>query len=114
MNFRLWLENNNYPSIKWIKSTLRMSVYAPMRLEILAAYVIGSEAKGIANPDSDLDIAVIIPPIKGKTSIKKTQEYHNKFSSDNLKPVWNERRVDFQFFYPNDPELNSYSKIQLF
>lgn len=98
MKFKLWLENFNYPTIKWIKSTLKNSCYAPTNVKILAAYIVGSEAKGTAKLDSDLDIAVVIMPIRGKTSIQKSSEYHNKFRCDSQKPRWNGRMIDFQFF----------------
>ena len=114
MEFKQWLENENpYPTLSWVRQTLRYCVFAPSRRKILAAYIVGSEAKGTARPDSDLDIAVIIDPVRGKSSMQYSDQYHWKFPSDESKPTWNGRRVDFQFFYPTDPELETYSKIQL-
>jgi len=101
----------NYPSLKWVKSNLRNNLQARVKYKILDACVIGSEAKGTAKPDSDLDIAVIIPPVRGKTALKVSENYHAKFTNEKWKPQWNGRIVDFQFFYPNDPELTNYNKI---
>lgn len=113
MNFKIWLENlNGYPTKSWIKNLFRWS-NPRINVKFLDAFIVGSEAKGIAKPDSDLDIAVIIEPIRGKTALKKTEEYHSRFFTDAQKPKWNDRIVDIQFFYPNDPELQSYSKIDL-
>ena len=103
----------NPPSLSWVRSTLRNSLYAPLRVQILAAYVVGSEAKGLARPDSDLDIAVVIPEIRGKTALQFSERYHNRFPSDSAKPAWEGRRVDFQFFYPSNSELQGYPKIVL-
>ena len=114
MEFRQWLENENpYPTLAWVRQTLRWSSYASFRRKVLAAFIVGSEAKGIARPDSDLDIAVIIEPIRGKSALRYTEFYHGHFPSDESKPDWNGRRVDFQFFYPTDAVLATYSKIPL-
>ena len=114
MLFSKWLENQNqYPTLAWVRGELRYSVYAPCRRKVLAAYIVGSEAKGTARLDSDLDIAVIIEPVRGKSSLQFSDIYHSRFPSDETKPKWNGRRVDFQFFYPDDPELANYSKIPL-
>ena len=103
-----------YPYIAWIKRTLRLSPYASMRPNIIAAYIVGSEAKGTANPDSDIDIALVVPKTPGLRSIKKTENYHNRFLRDEDKPHWNGKRVDFQFFYPDEmDEIESYTKIKL-
>lgn len=99
-------------SIAWIKRTLRLSLYAPRRVNVLAAYIVGSVAKGTARPDSDLDIAVVIPPVRGKTSLAYTEAYHAKFPSDNVKPDYDGRRVDFQFFYPGEIPA-SYAKLDI-
>jgi predicted nucleotidyltransferase len=80
---------------------------------VLGAFVVGSEAKETARSNSDLDIAVIIPPVMGKTALRYTEEYHSHFPNDETKPCWNGRRVDFQFFYPNALELETYQKIPL-
>ncbi len=96
-----------YPSLKWVKNQLQ---YCSMWLPILDAYIIGSEAKGTASPDSDLDIAVIIGDVSHSTSIRFSEDFH----SEQIElPDWQGRQVDFQFFYPDDPEIKEYSKIPL-
>ena len=103
-----------YPDVAWIKRTLRFSPYASMRPNILSAYIVGSEAKGTGRPDSDMDIALVVPKTPVLRSIKKTEHYHNRLLRDEDKPHWNGRRVDFQFFYPDEVgEIESYSKIKL-
>jgi hypothetical protein len=61
-----------------------------------------------------LDIAIIIPKSERITSLKRTENYQSKFSSEEEKPKWRGRIIDFQFFYFDDPELKEYSKIKLF
>lgn len=97
-----------YPTIKWIKQQLR---YCYIRKQVLAAYIVGSEAKGTARANSDFDIAVVIPPVYGKSSLKYSELFHSKLNQTEVK--WNDRTVDFQFFYPTDTELETYSKIPL-
>jgi len=90
-----------------------MSPYAPMRVNVLDAFIVGSTAKGNGTEESDLDIAVVIPPVRGKSALAVSEAYHQKFFTDDQKPRWIGKRVDFQFFYPSDPELESYAKIPL-
>jgi predicted nucleotidyltransferase len=60
MQFRSYFENvTPYPTIKWIVSQLRNNIIARVPYKVLAAYIVGSEAKGTARPDSDLDVAVV-------------------------------------------------------
>ncbi|MBI2171495.1 MAG: nucleotidyltransferase domain-containing protein [Chloroflexi bacterium] len=95
--------------MKWIRSTLRWS--GPrVRKSVLAAYIVGSEARGTARPNSDLDIAVVITPVRGKTPLQFSDYYHQRQAH---LPEWNGRNVDFQFFYPDDMELVTYSKIPI-
>jgi len=104
---------NNYPSKQWIVSCLRNSIISPIRLKLIDAYIVGSEAKGTSKPNSDLDVALVVHAIRGKTSLQKTMQYHSKFYDDKFKPRWNGRIVDIQFFNPEDPELQNYIKIPL-
>ncbi|MFP3728207.1 nucleotidyltransferase domain-containing protein [Priestia filamentosa] len=105
--------NNQYPTLSWIRTQLRNNLTNPFRKKVLYAYVVGSEARGTSSPKSDLDIAVVIEPLKRKTALKLTEEYHQKFVSESLKPKWNNRTVDFQFFYQHSRELAGYKKIEL-
>lgn len=102
-----------YPSLKKVRSWLRWNITAPMKKKVIGAYIIGSEAKGTAKPNSDIDIAIIIEPMSRKTSLKFTEDYHSKFKNNNSYPKWNGRKIDFQFFFPEDSELKKYSKIKL-
>lgn len=101
------------PSVRWVRSALRHNLVARARYQILAAYIVGSVAKRTARPDSDLDIAVIIPPVRGRSTLQITERYHAKFEDDRCKPRWHGRVVDVQFFYEDDPELQTYSRIEL-
>ncbi len=89
---------------------LRNNLSSRVGYKILDAFIVGSEAKGTAKPTSDIDVAVIIPPVKGKTALQITEHYHSKFRNDNDAPKVNGRVLDFQFFYPEDAELKTYSK----
>ena len=103
-----------YPTKKNIIKMLRHNLTSRVKYPIIGAYIVGSEARGNARPDSDLDIAIIIPKSDKITSLKRTENYHSKFYDDGQKPKWNGRVVDFQFFYEDDPELKTYNKILLF
>ncbi len=76
-----------------------------VRRPILAAYLIGSQATGKARPDSDMDVALVIVPVKGKDSLHYTEAFHHHYRSNREMPEWNGRRVDFQFFYPGEVRL---------
>jgi len=102
---------SGYPTIRDVKHILRHSLYAP-RVQVIVAYVLGSEARGTAKENRNLDIGIVIPTVRGKSSLKFTENYHNKFSSDAGKPHWKGRRIDFQFFYPAD-DISDYNKIEL-
>ena len=102
-----------YPSLRWLVSELRNNPVSRVDYKVLGAYVVGSEAKGTARPDSDLDIAVIIPESSRVSALKRTERYHAKFTTEAQKATWGGRRVDIQFFYPNDPELAGNTKLPI-
>jgi len=79
--------------------------------DVIDVFIVGSEAKGTATPTSDIDIAVVIPPISGKTALQVSEGFHMAYG-DAL-PFVGDREVDLQFFYEDDPELKDYSKISL-
>ncbi|WP_396127482.1 nucleotidyltransferase domain-containing protein [Edaphobacter dinghuensis] len=101
---------NDYPSLAWIKRELRNNISARYRGTILDGFIVGSEAKGTARPDSDLDVAIIIPNRRHLTSLQVSERWHMRQTW----PIrWKDRKVDIQFFYADDPELSSYSRIPL-
>lgn len=102
-----------YPTLSWVRRELRYNWRSHTRRRVLAAYIIGSEAKRTSGPDSDLDIAVVVDRVRGRTSLQLSSYYHSKFMNVSEKPNWQGRVVDFQFFYPDDPELASYHRIKL-
>ncbi|HLM60330.1 MAG TPA: nucleotidyltransferase domain-containing protein [Pyrinomonadaceae bacterium] len=100
------------PTLNWVKRRLKQNIVA-FYGEVLNAYVVGSIARGTARPDSDLDIAVIIKKQRSLSALKFTERYHSRILSENWKPQFNGRVVDFQFFYESDQELNEYEKIKI-
>jgi predicted nucleotidyltransferase len=99
------------PTITKVTSLLRNNKWAKRNYNILSAFVVGSVAKGTAVDDSDIDIAIIIPRVSGKSSLKITEHYHSRYTANHQMPHFHGRRLDFQFFYEN--ALIGYSKIQL-
>lgn len=98
-----------YPSLTWIQRELRHSLWHPaVRYPVLAAYIVGSEARGTARPDSDLDIAVVIAPVRGKTALQYSAAYHAR---QRRLPEFLGRKIDLQFFYPASLELEGYARI---
>ena len=104
---------NDYPTIEWVESELRNNFVVRRRYRVLAAFIVGSEARGTATERSDLDVAVVIPSVRGKSALEVSEIYHASFTDERFKPHWNGRVVDFQFFYPGSLELESYEKIPL-
>lgn len=100
-----------YPSVRWLVAELRNNVVSRVPYKVWSAYVVGSEALGTARPDSDLDIAVVIPSSARVSALKRTERYQAKFTDEAQKATWAGRRVDIQFFYADDPELARYAKI---
>jgi predicted nucleotidyltransferase len=101
------------PAFIKVGSLMRSNLWVKRNYAIISAFVVGSVAKGTAGDDSDIDIAIIIPKVKGKSALKVTEQYHARFTSNSQMPHYYGRRLDFQFFYENDTSLLNYSKIQL-
>lgn len=103
------------PTQRWVKAELRngAGTFSRIQVNFVTAYIVGSVALRQDSPESDLDIAIVIQPKRGKSSLKLSEHYHAQFRSDKLKPRWENRVVDFQFFYPDDPQLTEYVKIEL-
>jgi predicted nucleotidyltransferase len=66
-----------YPDKRWVISQLRNNLTSRTRRPVLDTFIIGSEARGTVTAESDLDIAVIVPKVKGKTSLQLTEQYHS-------------------------------------
>ena len=102
------------PTLKWVKSKLRNNVTFRVREKVLAAYVIGSIAKGTAKPNSDLDIAVVIPAKRRVSALRLSERFHLKMAlTGGINPTFLGRRVDFQFFFPDAGILATYPAIKL-
>lgn len=101
------------PTVTKVGSLMRNNKWVKRNCEIISAFVVGSVAKGTAGDDSDIDIAIIIPKVRGKTALKFTEQYHARFMSNHQMPHFNGRRLDFQFYYEGDASLLNYSKIKL-
>src|ERR1035437_2848220 len=102
------------PTLKWVKSKLRNNVTFRMREKVLAAYIIGSIAKGTAKANSDLDIAVVIPAKRRVSALRLSERFHLKMAlTGGIYPTFLGRRVDFQFFFPDAGILATYPAIKL-
>jgi|19_taG_2_1085344.scaffolds.fasta_scaffold48626_2 predicted nucleotidyltransferase len=96
------------------KALYATSTLAHIKFKVLNMSIVGSEAKGTAKPDSDLDIAVTIPKLGERISaLDFSETYHATFHSNEDMPHWKDKRIDFQFFYQNDPTFQKYNKIEL-
>jgi predicted nucleotidyltransferase len=114
------------PDLTWVRKELFRRFRQPLnrrKWRLVAAWVVGSVAKGTAGPASDLDIAVVVERTSGKpprhSSIKQTELFHQIYRSNEEMPVWadpvsgRQWRVDFQFFWPTDEGLEGYARIAL-
>jgi predicted nucleotidyltransferase len=102
------------PSLKWVKSKLRNNVTFRVRENVLAAYVIGSIAKGTAKANSDLDIALVIPAKRRISALRLSERFHLKMDlTGGIYPTFLGRRVDFEFFFPGNAILATYPAIKL-
>ena len=100
-------------TLKLVKSLLRNNHGRRYRGEILGCYIVGSVAKGTSTEASDIDIAVVIPKVRGKSSLKYSEEFHQRYLSESCYPRVGGKKIDFQFFYESDSELSDYSKIPI-
>lgn len=107
-----------------VRRALRRNPVHSVRRKVLAAYVVGSCARPDkeARPDSDIDVAVVIPAFRRKSALRFTEEYYEKLSRRARTPEACERLgrarlvgrlVDFQFFFEGCPALAGYSKIAI-
>lgn len=101
------------PSVAKVASLMRNNKWSKRNYDIQSAFVVGSVAKGTAGDESDIDIALIIPKVNGKTALKVTEQYHARFTADHQMPHYAGRRLDLQFFYQGDVALKEYAKIPL-
>jgi len=60
-----------------------------------------------------LDIAIIIPKSERITSLKRIENYQSKFSSEEEKPKWKGRIIDFQFLYFDLPRIKRIFKNKI-
>jgi predicted nucleotidyltransferase len=103
-----------FPTLKWVKSKLQNNLTFRVRENVLAAYVIGSTAKGTAKANSDLDIALVIPAKRRVSALRLSERFHLKMAlTAGIYPTFLGRRIDFQFFFPDDAILATYPAIEL-
>jgi predicted nucleotidyltransferase len=87
------------PSLKQAGIMLRNNPWVKRKYPILRAYLAGSVVRGEARPDSDLDILLVIPRVRGKSALKLSERYHSRFEMESQRSTFKGRLVDFQFYY---------------
>lgn len=90
------------PTIKDVRRWLCTGWVRRSYYQIEGAYIVGSMARGTAGLGSDLDVAVIIRPVRGKDSLKVTEHFHQGYRANWQMPQWCGLRVDLQFYYPGE------------
>jgi predicted nucleotidyltransferase len=102
------------PTRSFVRSQLRGG-RVRFRRPVIGMYLVGSRARldREHRADSDVDIALVIAPVRGKTSLRVSENFHARYGSDAAKPAHEGKRVDFQFFYPGEIEAEGYSAIEL-
>jgi predicted nucleotidyltransferase len=102
-----------YPDIKKVRSLLKNNKWSKSKRHVIRAYVVGSYAKGTANGESDLDIALIIKKSPNKNSLKLSEYYHSKFMMNSNMPHFNGIRVDFMFYFEDEEKniINDFSYV---
>lgn len=93
------------PSLTEVTHLLRRNLWVKRNYPILRAYLAGSTSRGEARPESDLDILLVINPVRGKRSISVSEQYHARFTAVHQKPHFEGRPVDFQFYYPDEESV---------
>ena len=93
---------------------MRNNRWVKRKYPILRAYLAGSVVRGEASPESDIDILLVIPPVRGKSALKVSEQYHSRFELEAQQTHYKGRVVDFQFYYESDEnEILSMAKVKL-
>lgn len=100
-----------FPKLNDVTEWLYAYGFEDIAENILKAYIVGSVAKKTNTPESDLDIAVILPDdLLDDDLLDVNTDILNAIQHE---ITWNGQRVDIQVFYETDPRLKEYSKILL-
>lgn len=106
------LRPHEVPDVPWVRRTLDAIGRPFYRGKVLDTFVVGSHARGTAKEGSDLDVAVIIPKNSRRSAMQISEDFHSHYKTEAYKPTFEGRKVDFQFFFPDDPTLATYSKLR--
>jgi len=114
--------NVTAPTQREIVAVLRRHPLVKLRETVRRAFVVGSQAKGAAHAESDVDILLEVEPTPNTTAEQLEERYrqalrqyfvtHNiRGKDDSIHPQWQGRRVDLYFTYDADKETRP--KIEL-
>lgn len=103
------------PTKRAIETVLRAHPLIRLREKVVAAYLVGSFAKGAQNEESDVDILLEVHPKQGWTSAELEDKYRQRLrqyfvthniagKNDALHPQWCGRRVDLYLTYDASSE----------
>jgi hypothetical protein len=77
-----------------VKSLLRNSII-PFGREIKSTFLLRED-------EENIDVGVVIKPIKGKTSMRFSEEWNSRFLHKSWKPKVNNKIVNFDFYYEGE------------